>query len=66
MALYEQVVDGATLARAFTVDGSDEDARMAALVIEGPGWRRVEDAEGTEAPGSAPSRTRAKRASSKE
>ena len=64
MALYEKVVDGATVARAFTVDGSDEDARMAALVIEGPGWRRIDDADGAEAPG--PSRTRARRAASKE
>lgn len=42
MALYERFVDGAKVARAFTVDGSDEDTRLARLAADGvDGWQRV-------------------------
>lgn len=57
MSLYEQHVDGVKVGRAFTVDGTDDDARLAALAATGiGGWRLVdEDVDGVEARGSAPS-----------
>lgn len=54
MALYERFVDGVKVARAFTVDGSEEDAHHAALVAQNIGWRRIEDVEGAEDHGPAP------------
>lgn len=42
MALYERFVDGKKVARAFTVDGSDHDAELRALVGS-QGWKHVPD-----------------------
>ncbi|MEU4234179.1 hypothetical protein AB0F17_58735 [Nonomuraea sp. NPDC026600] len=40
MSLYERFVDGVKVERAFTVDGSEDDARHAALADSGvDGWR---------------------------
>ena len=46
MGLYERYdVDGKKVARAFTVDGSEEDQRHAALVVAGLyGWQKVDEA----------------------
>lgn len=53
MACYERFVDGVKVQRAFTVDDTDEDKRLAALADAGEnGWLRVED------PLSKPSRRR--------
>lgn len=54
MGLYERFVDGVKVARAFTVDGSEEDAHHAALVAQNIGWRRIEDVVGAEDHGPVP------------
>ncbi|MFB4285697.1 hypothetical protein ACBJ59_61295 [Nonomuraea sp. MTCD27] len=51
MALYERFVDGKKIARAFTVDGSDEDRHLRSLAVDGiDGWKRATDPEGSEPP----------------
>ncbi|GAA4934059.1 hypothetical protein HD597_010084 [Nonomuraea thailandensis] len=56
MALYERFVGGEKIARAFTIDGSDEDRQLRALAVDGiDGWKRVKNPEGSEPPVSDPS-----------
>ncbi|MET7333278.1 hypothetical protein [Nonomuraea sp. NPDC005650] len=56
MPIYEQYdADGNKVGRAFTVDGSDDDARHAALASsETGGWRRADNVEGAAVHGAAP------------
>lgn len=67
MALYEQYdADGNKAARTFTVDGSEDDARHAALAAEGVGGWRAVDVEEAEGHGAAPTTPKRRTAKSKE
>ncbi|MEU4225809.1 hypothetical protein AB0F17_16065 [Nonomuraea sp. NPDC026600] len=54
MGLYERFVDGVRVERAFTVDGSEDDARLAALADSGADGWRAHNVEGAAGHGAAP------------
>jgi hypothetical protein len=54
MPLYERFVDGVKVGRAFTVDGSEDDVRHAALAASGEGGWRAANVDGGGNHGPAP------------